>query len=558
VSKGRGPLTGQVAPGLSSQTIRAHLDERGLPAGPALDAFLHPRLSSLTPPTAMADREAAARRLAAAIRRAEPVVVFGDYDCDGMTSTAILAHGIERLGGRVTARLASRFAGGYGLSPTALAQVRAENPGLVVTCDCGSSDHASLAELRADGVDVIVVDHHLVPEEPLPALAFLNPHRPDCGFPFKWLASCGLVLSLLGQVRTELRRELELKDYLDLVAIGTIADVAPLEGDNRILVRAGLERLRRPERPGLRALLELLDLGSDQPVSAGDISFRVAPRLNAPGRLGAPDLALELLMCPSLTDARVLAERIDQSCTLRRVEQRSIEEKARQQAAELGRASPAAGRAALVLADEGWNHGIVGIVAGRLADELGLPTMVIGFEGEIGRGSVRGPAGFRLYDAVFACREHLLRFGGHQAAAGVTVEQQELAALRSAFEKACAEQSATFEPAAGPTPLEVHPEDALVDVLADLRLLEPCGAGNPLPSLVVEGTVSQARSVRGGHLKLLLERRPQSPLHAFGPNLGEQVPELGARVRLTGELRADRHRGGDEVELLIRAIVPRA
>src|SRR5690606_25472551 len=170
---------------------------------------------------------------ARAIGAREQIVVFGDYDCDGMTSTAILTDGLRRLGGRVATVLASRFDGGYGLSSAALARVSKHSPGLVVTCDCGSSDHATIAELRSADVDVIVVDHHLVPSEPLPAVAFLNPHRPDCGFPFKWLASCGLVLSLLGQLRSELAQVLELRDYLDLVAIGTIADVAPLEGDNR-------------------------------------------------------------------------------------------------------------------------------------------------------------------------------------------------------------------------------------------------------------------------------------------------------------------------------------
>jgi len=523
---------------------------RGLAEGAALESFLHPRLATLTPPTGMADREAAARRLATAVRKAELVVVFGDYDCDGMTATAILTDGLRRLGGRVETSLASRFDGGYGLSSAALARISARSPGLVVTCDCGSSDHAAIAELRRAGVDVVVIDHHLVPTEPLPAVAFLNPHQPGCGFPFKWLASCGLVLSLLGQIRTELGRPLELRDYLDLVAIGTIADVAPLEGDNRILVRAGLERLRQPERPGLQALLELAGFDGQYPLAASDIAFRVAPRLNAPGRLGPPDLALELLLCPSLTDARVLAERLDQASTQRKAEQQRIEERARAQAQALG----VAGRAALVLGDADWNHGIVGIVAGRLAEEFKVPTMVVGFEGDIGRGSVRGPAGFPLYDAVGACSAHLQRFGGHQAAAGVTVLRHCFADLRQAFERASAERMATFVPPLPPSPLSLAPGDALVDVLGDLWLLEPCGASNPLPALEVRGQVVEARSVRGGHLKLALELPAGGRLHAFGPNLGSEVPEVRAELCVTGELRADRHRGGDAVELLIRSL----
>jgi len=499
----------------------------------------------------MVDRATAARRLARAIGAGEQIVVFGDYDCDGMTSTAILTDGLRRLGGRVATVLASRFDGGYGLSSAALARVSKHSPGLVVTCDCGSSDHATIAELRSADVDVIVVDHHLVPSEPLPAVAFLNPHRPDCGFPFKWLASCGLVLSLLGQLRSELAQVLELRDYLDLVAIGTIADVAPLEGDNRTLVRAGLERLKNPTRPGLRALFELLGLDGAHPIAASDIAFRVAPRLNAPGRLGPPDLALDLLLCPSLTEARVLSEQLDQTSTRRKEEQRKIEEQARAQVQALG----AAERAALVLGEADWNHGIVGIVAGRLADEYGLPTMVVGFEGDIGRGSVRGPAGFPLFDAVQACAPHLERFGGHQAAAGVTVRRSAFAELARAFERACQTCRETFVPPAAIAPLRVAAGDVLRDVLDDLWLLEPCGASNPLPVLEVEGTVVEARTVRGGHLKLALELADGVKLQGFGPNLGQQPPEARTRVRVQGELRIDRHRGGDAVEFLVRALL---
>ncbi len=248
----------------------------------------------------------------------------------------------------------------------------------------------------------------------------------------------------------------------------------------------------------------------------------------------------------------MLAEQLDQACTLRRTEQRSIEEQARALAALQG----ATDRASLVLGQADWNHGIVGIVAGRLAEEFGLPTIVIGFEGEVGRGSVRGPAGFPLYDAVSACQAHLVRFGGHQAAAGVTVELRALDQLRSAFERACLERRATFEPPAAPLALALDPGDAFADVLADLWLLEPCGASNPLPVLEVAGSVREARSLRGGHLKLSLELPTGVTLQAFGPNLGDRVPELRASVRITGELRPDRHRGGDAVEFLIRTIQP--
>ncbi len=236
-----------------SVTLASWLVQRGHVEAEKTRSFLNPRLAELTAPDAMLDRKAAAERIARAVREGQRIVVFGDYDCDGMTSAAIFTEALRALGGQVTPVLASRFDGGYGLSQAALDRVLSHQPGLLVTCDCGSSDHASLQQLGPLGVDGVVVDHHLVPEAPLPALAFLNPHRPGCGFPYKGLASCGLALSVLAAVRAELGKALDLRPLLDLVAIGTIADVAPLDGDNRALVRAGL-RCWGCARPGSRAV----------------------------------------------------------------------------------------------------------------------------------------------------------------------------------------------------------------------------------------------------------------------------------------------------------------
>jgi single-stranded-DNA-specific exonuclease len=222
-----------------SSTLAQVLLHRGLVEPARARQYLAPKLSELTVPDAMLDRELAAERLARAIRRAETIVVFGDYDVDGTTSAAILTGILEQLGGRVQTLLASRFEGGYGLSDAALDRVLLERPSLLVTCDCGTSDHERLARAQKQGIDVIVVDHHLVPDEPLPALAFINPHRPECGFAYKGLCSAGLALSLGAAVRSVLSVALDLRAYLDLVALGTVADVAPLDGDNRRLVRAG-------------------------------------------------------------------------------------------------------------------------------------------------------------------------------------------------------------------------------------------------------------------------------------------------------------------------------
>ncbi len=532
-----------------SVTVASWLDRQGHVEAEATRRFLNPRLAELTAPDAMLDRKAAAERIARAVRDKQRIVVFGDYDCDGMTSAAIFTEALRALGGDVTPVLASRFDGGYGLSSAALDRVLSHRSGLLVTCDCGSSDHASLERLGPLGVDVVVVDHHLVPEQPLPALAFLNPHRPGCGFPYKGLASCGLALSVLAAVRAELGRALDLRPLLDLVAIGTIADVAPLNGDNRALVRAGLKVLSEARRPGVRALLELAKLEPGTALSAEDVAFRIAPRLNAPGRLGAPDLAVQLLLAPTLDAAHAIAAELEQ----RQIERKSVQERMLDEALAEVEREGYRNDAALVLGREGWNHGIVGIVAGRLASSLDKPVVVIGFEHGIGRGSVRGPKGARLHDAVSACAPLLRRFGGHQAAAGLEVEIEQLAALRQAFSAACAAQPPVEATDDAPLVRLAH-GDSLAKVLGDLWDLEPCGESNPAPALALTGRVVSAREVTGGHLKLELSLDSGERLSAFGIALGGRAESLTGEIAVSGKLRPDRYRGGNALELRLDKI----
>jgi single-stranded-DNA-specific exonuclease len=532
-----------------SVTVASWLDRRGHVEPEATRRFLNPRLAELTAPDAMLDRKAAAQRIARAVREKQRIVVFGDYDCDGMTSAAIFTEALRALGADVTPVLASRFDGGYGLSGAALKRVLAERPGLLVTCDCGSSDHATLELLAPLGIDAVVVDHHLVPEQPLPVLAFLNPHRPACGFPYKGLASCGLALSVLAAVRAELGCALDLRPLLDLVAIGTIADVAPLDGDNRALVRAGLKVLSEARRPGVRALLDLAKIDPGTPLSAEDVAFRIAPRLNAPGRLGSPDLAVALLLSKTADAAQGLAAEIEQ----RQLERRAVQDRMLEEALAEVERERYRERPALVIGRDGWNHGIVGIVAGRLASELGKPVVVIGFEAGVGRGSVRGPKGARLHDAVSACAPLLRRFGGHQAAAGLEVALEQLGALREAFEAACAAQSPSAPVADAPS-VRLAAGDSLAKVLADLSELEPCGESNPAPALALVGRVVSAREVTGGHLKLELSLDSGERLGAFGIGMGARAASLKGEVAVSGKLRPDRYRGGNAIELKLEKI----
>jgi single-stranded-DNA-specific exonuclease len=539
----------------SSVTFADLLHRRGRVDGEELGRWLDPKLAHLTPPEGMADLGAAAERIGRAIRRAEPICVFGDYDCDGITATTIVTEVIEALGGQATPLLASRFAGGYGFSPPALERVKATGATLLVTCDCGSSDHERLAAARLSGIEAVVIDHHLVPEEPLPALAFLNPHRPDCAFPYQGLASCGLALILATSLRKTLDAKLDLRRWLDLVAVGTIADVAPLDGDNRLLVRAGLGRLACGQRVGLDALALAGSGGRRRPLSAEDVAYQVAPRINAPGRLGDPRVALELLRERDQARARLLAERIERMTVERRDIQRTMTAEALQEVSARGWASDPA----LVLARQGWHPGVVGIVAGRLSQQLGKPCVVIALEGTTGRGSARAPAGFRLHDALSASADPLLGFGGHQAAAGVELGADRVEAFRDAFRAACARQIAErpLSPPGIRAEVRLDERDDLAAVLVDLERLEPCGHGNPAPRLFIgDVQVLEARDVKG-HLKLDL-RWDGRRLGAFAPEQGAKAAAVvGSGVDLLGRLKRDHWRGGDLPEILVDEILTR-
>lgn len=536
--------------------------------------WLEPLLAHLTPPDAMADRELCADRLARAIRAGERIAVFGDYDCDGITSTAIVTGVLRALGGEALPFLATRQDGGYGFSAPALARVKASGARVLVTCDCGSSDHERIAGARAAGIDVLVIDHHLVPAEALPAMAFLNPHRPECGFPYKGLASCGLALSLVAALRKALGAKLDLRHWLDLVAIGTVADVAPLTGDNRVLVRAGLAMLARGSRAGLRALAghAKIDLGRGG-LTASDIAFRIAPRLNAPGRLTDPDRALELLMARDDASAWSLAAQVEQIT----LERRALQERMIAEATADIEAGGWANEPAIVLARQGWHVGVVGIVAGRVASKYGKPTIVIGLDGATGRGSVRGPSGFRLHDALVACRSDLVAFGGHQAAAGVEVRTERLEALRAAWNQACTRPGGLAAPPLLQADVRLDERDDLAAAADGLGQLEPCGERNPAPRVLVRGAkVALVREIKG-HLKLevhaarglvsgfgfelgALAGAPPGGASAPAPALPAEYQDtapfaVGDRVDLVGLLARDRWRGGDAVELRIERVL---
>ena len=519
--------------------------QRGVTDEAQARTFITPKLGQLTSPASMADRAAAAERIAFAIKRRQQIAIFGDYDVDGSTSAAILSDIIEALGGSVQAFVANRFEGGYGFSDRGLQKCLAVRPQLIITCDCGSSDHARIAAATNQGIDVIVVDHHLVPKEPLPALAFLNPHRPDCGFDYKGMCSAGLALSVGAAIRAALGAKLDVRPWLDLVALGTIADVAPLNGDNRALVRAGLRLLTsKHARPGVTALREVAGLRPGSAIGAMEVAFRLAPRLNAAGRLGDPQVTLDLLRAKSLPEARRLAARIEALNSERKAIERHTTEGAIAQVREVYGDSPQHG---VVVGAAGWHRGVVGITAARIVDRFDVPAVVIALDDEAGHGSARTPAGIDLHAAIQRCREHVIRFGGHAAAAGLTLAPEKLEAFRAAF--------------ASETPRPDAQQDLpLVDVelgdrypipsVNDLMQLEPLGQANAQPLFALpKAAVEDVRILSDGqHLKLRL-RMGRTVLSAFGRDMAHRAEDLEDSVTAIGFLRPDNYRGGNHVEL---------
>ena len=557
--------------GLSPLVARV-LVNRGYADPDAAARFLTPRLADLTPPWSMRGMAAAVDRIVAAIGRREPFLVFGDYDVDGVTASAVLALGLSAMGARVEVCLPDRVRDGYGLSPQAITRglaacdARLPSPSgcrLVVTADCGIAAHEALAWAAARGLEVIVTDHHepRAGLPPPPALAVVNPRQPDCPFPYKDLAAVGVAFLLVAAVRARLRERgvdplPDLREYLDIVALGTLADVVPLGGDNRILATHGLAQIRALRRPGLRALAAVAGVGGpDAPeVDARAVAFRLAPRLNAAGRVGDPAVALALLLASDDREASRLAARLDD---MNRERQR-LEAVALERARRL--AALQAGSPAIVVAGVGWHRGVVGIVAARLAEETGRPAAVIALEegpdedGVVrGRGSVRGAGVADVHAALARCADLLDAWGGHVHAAGFTVRADRVEAFRARFAGAVGAQTGG---AAGPRLLL----DAAVTLAEldtafwrDVARLPPYGPGNPEPLFAAEVVVREQRLVGGGrHLRLELAGDAAGSLCGIGFRMGGRYPLPSARVTAAFTPELDHWQGRPRPQLALR------
>jgi single-stranded-DNA-specific exonuclease len=523
---------------------------RGIAEPEQARRFLDPTLDQLHDPFLLKGMAQAAERLATALAQGQRIAISGDYDVDGITSSALLGHFLKAAGGDAQVFIPSRFDHGYGLTPASVEALMQIRPRLVVTVDNGITARAEVERLHAAAIETIVTDHHLPLAEGVPAGIVVNPLQPGCPYPFKRISGCGVTFKLVTALRKLLRErgwwsparpEPNLKEYLDLVAIGTVADIVPLVDENRVFVHHGLEVLNRrdplhPRRPGIAALAAVARAES---ITARTIGFQLAPRLNAAGRMTDGGLGVELLLATEPERAQALALQLDGENSARR----QTGDEMFREAVRLIEAGGLAARGALLVASPAFHEGVIGIVASRLVERYHLPALVLAENGRSYRGSARSLPGLNVTQAIAAGADLLEQFGGHPAAGGCKLAKERLPAFRERFLAACEAEARRAGPPALQLDARLDPATLDPGLVEQLLRLEPYGHGNPEPAFVLEHTALPAappKVLKERHLKWTLGRG----LDLFAPGLAEGYapsPDLLYQVTLGfNEFRGNR------------------
>ena len=537
------------------------LCQRGLGDPEQARRFLNPSLEHLHDPMALADMGVAVDRILGAIARRERIAIHGDYDVDGVTSTVILRRALELLGGDVTHFIPERLRDGYGLQPASVDRLHAEGVVLIISVDCGIRGADAALRAKALGVDLIITDHH-EPDAELPeALAVINPKRTDCSYPDKYLAGVGVALKLVQELCRRTGHEAWLPGFIKLAAIGTLADVVPLVGENRVIAKVGLDLLTKgPHKVGLRALLDVSGLAG-KTIDSYHIGFMLAPRVNAAGRMSTPDLAARLLLASdeSMADeARLLAQQLDGENVRRQEEEAEILAAAK----KVVQTDPEVGaRSVLVVAGEGWHRGVIGIVASKLVDAFHRPAIVLSIEDGVAHGSCRSIPHFDMLAALEACAPFFIRFGGHKQAAGLTMDATRVREFRASINDRA-------EALLGPEQLmprlridaDLGFRGITAQVAAGIASLAPFGAGNPKPIFAARGVevIDGPRKLKERHLKMALKQDGRV-FRAVAWRAAEKQDQIaGSRSSLdvAFSLEQNQYNGETYVELTLADIRP--
>jgi single-stranded-DNA-specific exonuclease len=523
--------------------------------------FLTASLSSVRAPFALQDLDVAVHRIHKAITENENILIFGDYDVDGITATAVLLEFFEHAGANVSYYIPHRIKEGYSLQPEHISRLALPNRiRLIITADCGSGSHAAVAAARKSGIDVIVTDHHTVNEKTPAAAAMLNPQRTDCSAGMETLSGAGVAFELIIGLRRYLREqnfwesrpEPNLKNFCDLVALGTIGDMVPLVEENRIFSKTGLDLLSSAARPGINALCEVAGI-SNQSIQAEDVAFKLVPRLNAAGRMDHAGLALKLLTTDNMASARQLAQSLNELNSRRQKLERLI---LNDILADLQHHPKHLIKRTLVRWHPEWHQGVLGIVASRIVETYYRPVVLVAVKGALGKGSARSIPGFDLYSALQACRHCLEDFGGHAMAAGLTIKAENLVEFQQTFEQAVTRMSQPDDPVPElAIDSEIHFNDISEKLIDEIESLEPFGTGNPAPVFMARNIkVVSAKMVGGNHRKMVLVQdadRSQKPVYAICFNAEDKMLTETRFTRLAFRLRWNRWKAQKTIQLII-------
>src|SRR5678816_4328483 len=499
--------------------IRGYADER------AARVFLSPTYDQLHEPYSMLGMKEAVARLQRAIETREPILIYGDYDVDGTTGTAVLLRALKLLGANAGFHIPHRFTEGYGIQQAALEKAVSDGYKLVVSIDCGIRAHEPLYWAREHGLDVIITDHHLPDEKEgaPPAFAVLNPNQAGCPYPDKNLAGVGVAFKLVHALFREHGREAQVPAFMKVVAIGTVADVAKLVGENRTIVAIGLKDLARVANPGLRALIDVAGCGDGKGMTAYDLGFRIGPRINAAGRMDAARAVVELFDTRNFDEARRLANHLDARNEERKTVQQQIIDLA---VAELKDSSDCY---AAVIAGDGWHRGVIGIAASKISERINRPCVVLSIDGAMAHGSGRSIEPYHLLNGLTECADLFEKFGGHSHAAGITIRPDRIAELRRRLNDHAAScltaedlQPCVYVDAELPT------EEITFELIGELDALEPYGAGNLRPVFLARNLciVSEPRLIGQRHLKMSVAGPKGRPLETIFWNGAERMADL--------------------------------
>ena len=566
-----------------SEVMARLLYTRGYKSAEEVRVFLQQEETQLHDPYGMQDMELAVKRIRSALEKGEKIAIYGDYDVDGVTSVSLLYLYLTSKGGDVGYYIPSRIREGYGLSEPSIDRLAERGVNLMITVDTGITANAEIEYAKSLGIDTVVTDHHECRADLPNACAVVNPHRSDDTYPFPELAGVGVIFKVIcaieiAECRDQGRSELDgvrqvCKDYADLVAIGTIADVMPIVDENRLIVKLGLQLLENTKRPGLRALFDAVSDqsassrgGKKRKINSGFIGYVIAPRINAAGRVSNASIAVELLLAEDPETARTYAEQLCELNLARQVEENRIAEQAYkkiEKEIDLNRDR------VIVIDDDTWQQGIIGIVSSRITERYGLPSILISFDGatrgypaqdDIGKGSGRSIKGMNLVEALTACEDSLVRFGGHELAAGLTVRRCMIEEFRARINQYAIEHLGEDSFCAClDADCEVEAHDLHMNLATEISRMEPFGVSNPVPIFVLrEATVLRVLPMGGGkHTKLTVQKNGiEMSAVWFNVNAAKLEIELMDKVDLLFQLNVNEFRGITSLQLLIQDLHP--